>query len=207
MSFVREGALFFCARVATRLEVPSDGEIPKDDGEDEPGGRGSGSSPHGGSASATGNGTVGGGASSQRTDDHGCVGQALEATKPGGESDGKDVSQKEGRQLTDPKGLGKLRLFRRDEAEFVMWSRKTENYILRLHTESGDLMRMVAEEPNSINLTIMKADPSTPYDETVDEINVQAYPALMAVTSNAGKGAGLEACRGLNRRHDRGAAG
>ena len=65
-----------------------------------------------------------------------------------------------------------------------MWSRKTRDHILTVHTESGDLMRMAAEEPNTMNLATMKADRGTPDGETIDEINVQVYAALMALTSN-----------------------
>ena len=46
-----------------------------------------------------------------------------------------------------------------DDAEFALWSRKTENCILSVHTEFGDLMTMAAEGPNAINLTTTRADP------------------------------------------------
>ena len=68
--------------------------------------------------------------------------------------------------LTDPKGLGKPH-FRGGEAEFAVWNRKTGNYILSVRTESGDLMRMAAEEPHAINLTTMRAEPSTLDGETI----------------------------------------
>ena len=42
---------------------------------------------------------------------------------------------------------------------------------------------MAAEEPNTINLITVKADPSTQGDEVTNEINVQFYAALMALTS------------------------
>ena len=59
-----------------------------------------------------------------------------------------------------------------------MWSRKTENCVLSVHTESAHLMRMAAEEPNTTNLTTVQADPSTPDDGTEDEINVQVGAAF-----------------------------
>ena len=70
--------------------------------------------------------------------------------------------------------FGKPLHFRGNEAEVAMWSRKTENYILNVHTESGDLMRVAAEEPNTINLTRMKADPSTPDGEMSDVFDIGA---------------------------------
>lgn len=114
------------------------------------------------------------------------------------------------RQLTDPRGLGKPPHFKGDEAEFAMWSRKTENYILSVYSEAVDVLRYAAEHPSPIDLDVMKGDASMPSDEILDEVNAQVYSALMALTTGepfdivlgAGTGNGLESWRRLQRRYD-----
>ena len=83
-----------------------------------------------------------------------------------------------------------------------MWSSKTENCIVGVHTESADLLRMAAEESSTINMTTMQADQSTPDDETTDEINVQVSTEAFGMVKGTGKRAGLEVWRRRNRHYD-----
>ena len=50
--------------------------------------------------------------------------------------------------------------------------------------KSGDQMRRAAGVLNTINLTTMKADPSTPDDETMDDISVQVHAVQTALVSD-----------------------
>ena len=85
------------------------------------------------------------------------------------------------RQLADPRGLGKPPHFKGDEPVFAVWIRKTEMHIMSVHLESGELLRRAAEDPNAIDLNVLKEDPKTPEDSVVDEVNAQMYCALMAL--------------------------
>ena len=71
------------------------------------------------------------------------------------------------RQLTDPKGLGKPPCFHGVEAEFHMWARKTENYILSVYPEGRDLLRVAAESQTDIAIEDLKSDPDLPDAERV----------------------------------------
>ena len=94
-----------------------------------------------------------------------------------------EQSKRGGRQLTDPKGLGKPPHFKGDEAEFAVWSKKTENYVKGVFPEIGDLLRQIAEDAGiAVDLNVIKADPATPDDAVVDELNAQTYSVLMALT-------------------------
>ena len=103
------------------------------------------------------------------------------------------------RQLTDPKGLGKPPSFSGVESEFKVWGQKTENYVLSVYPEARELLRTAAESLNDVDMEAMKTDPELPSEEIIDEVNIQVYSALMALTSSepfditigAGAGNGL----------------
>ena len=66
---------------------------------------------------------------------------------------------------------------------------------------------MAAEEPNTVNFKTLKADPSTPDDATLDEIDDQVYAALVGTSNEAfdivlgtAMGGVLEVWRLLHRR-------
>ena len=123
------------------------------------------------------------------------------------------------RQLTDPRGLGKPPFFDGKEAEFTMWAKKAENYIVSVYPEARILLRIASESLVDVDLDLMKADPevlaATPDDEIIEEVNSQVHSALMALTSNepftitlgSGAGNGLEAWRRLHKRFDPSTAG
>jgi len=124
-------------------------------------------------------------------------------------------AQRATRQLTDPKGLGKPPRFTGEESQFATWCKKTENYILSVYPEALELLRTAVESMKEIDVDEIKADANMPEDAVVDEVNMQMYSAMMALTSNepfdivlgAGVGNGLEAWRRLHRRYDPGTAG
>lgn len=122
----------------------------------------------------------------------------------------KEGRTQRGRQLTDPRGLGKPPAFSGMEADFTIWSRKTENYVVSVFPESRDLLHVAAESLVEVDVDTLKADPDLPDDAIIDEVNGQLYSCLMALTSDepfdisvgAGLGCGLEAWRRLHKRYD-----
>jgi hypothetical protein len=119
-----------------------------------------------------------------------------------------------GRQLVDPKGLGKPPFFTGNESEFAVWCRKTENSVLSVYPEAVELMRAAVDSQKEVNIEEFQTDMGMP-KEIIDEVNAQVYSVMMALTSNepfdivvgAGAGNGLETWRRLHRRYDPGTVG
>lgn len=115
-----------------------------------------------------------------------------------------------GRQLIDPRGLGKPPAFRGTEADFQMWVKKTGNYILSVFPEAQEVLREAAESAVSFDVAVFYGATGMPPNHVLDEIDNQVYAVLMALTSDepfdlvvgAGAGKGLEAWRRLHRRYD-----
>jgi hypothetical protein len=81
------------------------------------------------------------------------------------------------RQLTDPRGLGKPPSYSGGEAEFGVWSRKTENYITSVYPEGHELLRAAAESMTEVDTMDLKGKPGMPKNEVIDEIDIQVYSA------------------------------
>lgn len=115
-----------------------------------------------------------------------------------------------GRQLIDPRGLGKPPPFKGVEAEFQMWTKKTGNYILSVFAEAQEILREAAESPVPFDVAVYHGATGMPENSALDEIDNQVYAVMMALTTDepfdivvgAGTGKGLEAWRRLHRRYD-----
>ena len=114
----------------------------------------------------------------------------------------------QGKSLVDPRGLGKPSTFSNLEEDFVMWARKTKNYVVN----AQELMTTAAELLEEIDVELLDTDIET---ETVKEVDRQLSSCLLALTDGyafdivhaSGEGCGLEAWRRLHKRYEPSTAG
>ena len=121
----------------------------------------------------------------------------------------KAATRSEGRQFTDPRRLVKPPRRRSDEPEFDIWSRKTENCILSVHTESVCLTRVAAEPDQLQNNEAPSEHDRQRGDERNPRSGLRGVHGSHSehIVSGTGEEAGFEAWRRLNRLYDFLAAG
>ena len=112
--------------------------------------------------------------------------------------------------LIDLKGLGRPEKFDNKEESFVMWARRTQNFIAGAYLEAREILAQAAECEEVVTVQSIDIKDLKSTEGEVAEINDQVYTVALSLTHGeaadivvgAGEGAGLEAWRKLHRRYD-----
>ena len=121
---------------------------------------------------------------------------------------------REPRLLVDNRGLGKPGMFSNREEDFLVWTRKTANYVASIFPNAKAVLGLAADAAAGAGATIdveqIAAEAGDIGEEEAQELDRQLYTALMTLTEGdgfdvvigSGDGHGFDAWRRLHKRYD-----